>query len=134
MVSVKGDNLEELRFYGEGAGKNASANAIVCDVIDIFTGAYKKDFVVLKEQKPKISSQLLQGKYLIRIVLKDSLNSCSFLKLADENKISLQRIEKPSPKRRIFITEKVSAAKIKKFIQDLKHLEFSFFVARIEKE
>ncbi len=134
MVSVKGDNLEELRFYGEGAGKNASANAIVCDVIDIFTGAYKKDFVVLKEQKPKISSQLLEGKYLIRIVLKDSLNSCSFLKIVDENEISLQRIEKPSPKRRIFITEKVSAEKIKKFIQDLKHLEFSFFVARIEKE
>ena len=33
---AKGDNLSEVSFYGEGAGRYATANAVVSDLLDIY--------------------------------------------------------------------------------------------------
>ncbi|RBP43998.1 homoserine dehydrogenase [Garciella nitratireducens] len=134
MVSVKGDHLEELRFYGEGAGKNASANAVVCDVIDILIESYQRDFVVLEEQKPSTNGQLIEGKYFIRVNLKESSHSCHIFNLAYQNGISIKEICKLSSQRRILITEKTNVEKMQSFIQNLKNLQTSFFAARIEEE
>lgn len=35
IVSITGDVIGELQFYGKGAGKDATANAVVSDVLDI---------------------------------------------------------------------------------------------------
>ena len=37
-VIIKGDIVEDVMFYGEGAGKKSTASAIVADLIDIATG------------------------------------------------------------------------------------------------
>lgn len=38
LVSMHGDTIGDLKFYGQGAGKLATANAIVQDAIDILDG------------------------------------------------------------------------------------------------
>ncbi len=37
IVSVVGDNVGELKFYGRGAGKLPTANSIVSDIVDVLT-------------------------------------------------------------------------------------------------
>lgn len=40
-ISFKGDNVGELKFYGPGAGKLPTANAILTDVLDIGLNTYR---------------------------------------------------------------------------------------------
>ncbi len=35
MISITGSTVQELQFYGQGAGEEPTANAVVCDIIDI---------------------------------------------------------------------------------------------------
>lgn len=134
MVSVRGDSLEELRFYGEGAGKDATANAVLADILDILSGAYQKDGVVIEEEGTCSGESLIKGKYFIRVTLGSSLNSCKLLELTHKNQVPIISLSKITLKRRNFITERVSADHIQGLIEDLKQLELSFFIARIEEE
>ncbi len=44
-ISVKGDAIGDVMFYGRGAGKLPTASAVVADVIDIVKGADNKNFI-----------------------------------------------------------------------------------------
>ena len=41
-IAFKGNNVGELKFYGAGAGKLPTANAVLSDVLDIALGTYRK--------------------------------------------------------------------------------------------
>lgn len=64
--SLYGESIGELKFYGQGAGKLPTANAIVQDIIDITNNTadnYDCDF----KDKLKYNPELIKGEYLIRL-------------------------------------------------------------------
>lgn len=66
-VSIEGDIVGELQFYGSGAGKNPTANAVVTDIIDIILENYK-EYEFTNNKDIKISgNKLFKGKYYLRI-------------------------------------------------------------------
>ncbi|MGM9946681.1 homoserine dehydrogenase [Floccifex sp.] len=64
IVSLFGDTIGELKFYGQGAGKLPTANAIVEDILDIKEGILYSDVSLDKELT--YSNSLLKERYLIR--------------------------------------------------------------------
>ena len=64
IVTVKSYTMGQVKFYGQGAGKLPTANAIVQDIFDIIDNInYHK---VNIEKEYKYSSNLLKHKYVLR--------------------------------------------------------------------
>lgn len=64
IVTVKSHTMGEIKFYGQGAGKLPTANAIIQDILDIQT---KISFNLISiEKKYTCSSNLFKYKYIIR--------------------------------------------------------------------
>lgn len=82
-VSITGDIVGELQFYGSGAGKNPTANAVVIDIIDIALGNYN-DYSYEIDKNIKISgNKLFSGNYYLRIAEKIAKNKDEILKTVD---------------------------------------------------
>lgn len=64
IITLDGSFIGELKFFGQGAGKFPTGNAIVQDVIDIYQNVPRRD-VVLKEEL-SYSEELTHRNYLIR--------------------------------------------------------------------
>ncbi|MBP1927403.1 homoserine dehydrogenase [Sedimentibacter acidaminivorans] len=78
--SLTGSSIGELKFYGQGAGKLPTGNAIVQDIIDIYTEGYQ-NYPYYFDKKLSLNQNLIKGKYFIRFsneqskeVLKDVAN------------------------------------------------------------
>lgn len=121
-VAFKGDNIGELKFYGAGAGKLATANAVLSDVLDIILDSYRKGNP-LGENNLKNNNDKLKGNYYLRIstpnkdiisVLRDISNKI----LSEESNIAI-------------ITEEVEIAKINNLISSLGIDKKDYFLARI---
>ena len=64
LISLNGDTIGKLDFYGQGAGMFPTANAVVQDILDI-----KEDKDHLKrsfEEKMEYDPELTVGDYLVR--------------------------------------------------------------------
>lgn len=82
-VSITGDIVGELQFYGSGAGKNPTANAVVIDLIDIALGNHN-DYLYEIDDSIKISgNKLFGGNYYLRISEKVSKTKDEILKTVD---------------------------------------------------
>lgn len=131
MVLVKGNNVGELRLYGEGAGKKATANAVVCDIIDVITDGCKKN-TILREEKFKASgARFLEGKYYIRLTgmnceLKQEIDDLLKNKQANYTIVEKEDFA--------MITKDLDANMIGDIIKKLESYDLSLFYARIEEE
>ncbi|MCF6465731.1 homoserine dehydrogenase [Clostridium sp. Cult2] len=65
-VAFKGDNVGELKFYGPGAGKLPTANAILTDVLDIGLNTYRNNNP-LRNKKLKNYNYSIKGKFYLRV-------------------------------------------------------------------
>lgn len=65
-VVFSGDNVGELKFYGSGAGKLPTANAVLSDIVDIIMGSYIKRNP-LGERNLKNLNARINGEYYLRI-------------------------------------------------------------------
>lgn len=65
-VAFKGDNVGELKFYGQGAGKLPTANAVLSDLLDIIMDSYRKGNP-LGTEKLKNLNESLRGEYYLRV-------------------------------------------------------------------
>ncbi len=63
--SLTGSSIGELKFYGQGAGKLPTGNAIVQDIIDIYTNGYQ-NYPYYFDKKLSLNQNLITGKYFIR--------------------------------------------------------------------
>ena len=54
-INIHGNMLGDVMFYGKGAGKNATASAVVADVIDILKHKGKHIEVNMKAEKAQLS-------------------------------------------------------------------------------
>ena len=64
MVTVVSHTMGEVKFYGQGAGKLPTANAIIQDILDIITGVQFHKTSIAK--KYSYSPNLLKHKYVLR--------------------------------------------------------------------
>ena len=64
IITLNGSFIGELKFYGEGEGKLPTGNAIVQDIVDIYSNIPRKDVVIKNELVQ--SNELTSKKYLLR--------------------------------------------------------------------
>ena len=65
IVTLQGDTIGELKFYGQGAGKLPTANAVVQDILDIHTK--KVQHTLNTDAIIEYCDFLLKNKYYLRI-------------------------------------------------------------------
>ena len=65
-VTMSGEDIEELKFYGPGAGKLPTANAVLSDIVDIILKQYRIKSP-LGEKELKNRNDHIEGVYYLRI-------------------------------------------------------------------
>lgn len=130
MVSVSGSIVGELMFYGQGAGKDPTANAVVSDILDILTESYQKDCFSHGDFKLSCNNTLM-SKYYIRITPKQSRES-EILKLVTKQGIILKLVN--NGRDIVFITDEITQKYVIKVIESIEKDAEDFFYARIENE
>lgn len=65
-VTMSGEDIEELKFYGPGAGKLPTANAVLSDIVDIILKQYRIKSP-LGEEELKNRNDHIEGVYYLRI-------------------------------------------------------------------
>lgn len=83
-VSITGDIVGELQFYGSGAGKNPTANAIVTDIIDVILGNYKEYKFTNDKSIKTTGSKLFKGKYYLRVAKETFSGKEEVIKIIDK--------------------------------------------------
>lgn len=72
IISITGDIIGELQFYGKGAGGDATANAVVGDVLYILNSERERAWPESKDLKRKLNkvgTDIFKGKYYLRASL-----------------------------------------------------------------
>ncbi|WP_312906637.1 homoserine dehydrogenase [Tissierella praeacuta] len=128
LVSFVGDVVGELRFFGEGAGKFPTANAIVSDLIDITANTYPRNGIWENKSLNNIN-QLYEGKYYMRITtekeIKDKIEGYII-----DNRITENIIENKDSI--AFTTKSISKKKLEKVVETFMINSQDYFIARLE--
>lgn len=120
-VAFKGDNVGELKFYGPGAGKLPTANAVLTDVIDIINNNYFKTNP-LGDRKLQNLNDDIKGQYYIRVPEKEGI--------LEELNFAVKEII--SPKEDIaIITEEIFLKDIIDIIEKRNIDKKDYFIAKI---
>lgn len=72
IATLHGETIGDLKFYGQGAGKLATANAIIQDILDIQNGC--KNIQLSSENSIVYSDTLLSNQFMIRTSNKVTMN------------------------------------------------------------
>ena len=133
-ISVVGDKVGETLYYGPGAGGDATASAVVANIIDIARSG--KSTPMLGFDRPMEGSQLtlkpidaIQSKYYLRINVSDKAGVLAKItKIFEDNNISvetmLQRPAKNESANLLISTHTAVEKNIQKMIEDLLELDF----------
>jgi len=65
-VAFRGDNVGDLKFYGAGAGKLPTANAVLSDLLDIAMDTYRKTNPLGQRMLKNLNSTI-KGQYYLRV-------------------------------------------------------------------
>jgi len=131
-VSVYGDVVGETMYYGPGAGGDATASAVISDIIEIARGntnpmlGYK---MPLESEKVTLkTSDEIETKYYLRIAVNDKLGVLE--KIANtlaKNDISIESfLQKPKNGyvKLLFSTHKSIEKNVKKAIKEIESFDF----------
>ena len=121
-ILFKGENVGELKFYGAGAGKLPTANAVLRDVLDIVNNSYVKGNP-LGSKKFKNANSTLKSKYYFRISASDKKISKALQDITD--------VELSSEESIAIITKETFLEKILNTIQSFGISKDKYFLARI---
>lgn len=143
-VSINCDALNESMYYGPGAGGDATASAVIADLIDIAKGnknpmlGYAQNF----KKMELIEQKNIQTKYYLRIKVEDRTGVlASITNVMSQNNISIDSfLQKPRNKGEkhttlYFTTHLSLEANIKRVMGILENFEFVLnrpFMIRIE--
>lgn len=121
-VSIKGDNIGELKFYGLGAGKLPTGDAVLRDVLDIGLGFSRKENP-LGERILKNNNSKIQASYYLRIAkskedIYKAVETIAKKTLSIEENIAI-------------ITEKIEFKKIMDILSSLGIGKDDYFIGRI---
>lgn len=117
-ISVLGDKVGETLFYGAGAGGDATASAVISDIIDIArnkTSSPMLGFKLPMEQGLKLlSSMEIETKYYLRVVAQDKPGVLAKIaNVLGEHNISIESILQKPPSSDLSATLLVSTSKTK---------------------
>ena len=145
-ISVIGDAVGETMFYGPGAGGNATASAVISDLIDIARDGkspmlgYKAPFEL--NSLKLLEKDKIRTKYYFRLHVKDEVGVLAKItNLMSENNLSIDSVlqtprEDNNSHAILFFTTHTSLeADVQKTIEILKHKDFikdEPFMIRIE--
>ena len=110
-ISVVGDAVGETMYYGPGAGGEATASAVISDIIDIARDGQNSPMLGFK--KPLENSHLrlmprdeIETKYYIRLLVKDERGVLAAIaSIMGENNISIDSfLQKPETKKSDTVT------------------------------
>ena len=131
-VSVIGDVVGETMYYGPGAGGDATASAVISDIIEIARGnknpmlGYKIPLEI--EKVNLIKQDEIISKYYLRIAVKDELGVLEKIAhILAKNSISIESfLQKPRDGyvKLLFSTHKAIEKNIKNAIKEIESLEF----------
>jgi len=131
-VSVIGDVVEETMYYGPGAGGDATASAVISDIIEITRGnknpmlGYKIPLEIEKLSLKPIEE--IESKYYLRIAVNDKVGVLEKIAhILAKNNISIESfLQKPKNGyvKLLFATHKCKEKEIKKAIKEIETLEF----------
>ena len=121
-VTFKGDNIGELKFYGSGAGKLPTGDAVVRDIIDI---ALDKDRVYnpLGNKQLKNRNDKLRGQYYLRISESQEKTLKSLENISKEMLSTKENIA--------IVTEEIELKEIMDIMSSLNIGRDEYFIARI---
>ncbi|MFZ7121319.1 MAG: homoserine dehydrogenase [Eubacteriaceae bacterium] len=129
IVSLNGNIIGELQFYGKGAGKNATANAVVGDLLYIINNDFKNQEVLLEKELTYSGVSEFSGKYYLRADINDHNDFVNIIDLIDEYSKKKKIIFNSS--NFIVITEKINAEVFNELVVKLEDAKISVFYARI---
>lgn len=129
LVSIVGNDIGELKFYGKGAGKLPTANAVVSDVVDILYNNYKTYEININEYNLCNNVDLVKDKYYVRLSLKDESIEDVLNTIGKENMVD--KIIRTG-NNTIFTTKNIEAKEIDKFINGFRGLIEDEFHAVIQ--
>ncbi|WP_326908316.1 homoserine dehydrogenase [Sedimentibacter sp. MB31-C6] len=117
--TLVGETIGVLKFYGQGAGKLPTGNAIVQDILDIYT---KKDLINCSnfERKLICNPQLIKGKYYVRYTNK---KVTELLLDILENTFKISSAQGG-------ITKEITLEKAQNIFNKIKSIDNKFFFAR----
>lgn len=132
-ISVVGDKVGETLYYGAGAGGDATASAVVANIIDIARSGKSRPMLGFdKPLEGKLTlkaTQDINSKYYIRINVSDRTGVLAKItKVFEENNISvetmLQRPASASSANLLFSTHIALEKDIQNMIKSIEALEF----------
>ncbi|MCF6339480.1 MAG: homoserine dehydrogenase [Sulfurimonas sp.] len=132
-ISVVGDKVGETLYYGPGAGGDATASAVVANIIDIARSG--KSTPMLGFDKPMEGKLTLkptakiESKYYLRINVSDKAGVLAKItKLFEDNNISIETmLQRPSSQQSanlLISTHTAIEKNIQKMIKEIKTLDF----------
>lgn len=131
-VNLDCDTVGPLQFYGQGAGKFPTGDAVVSDIIDIINETYRR-FEYLPNPEVKLGkNSLFNGLYYLRVSL-DENNKDVVLNEFKNSSINVK--SKVVDNDLIILTEKISSEVIEKVVKEnLKLKQNTYAYLRIESE
>lgn len=129
IISINGDIIGELQFYGKGAGKDATANAVVGDLMYIINADFRKQEIVLDQQLENGGLKEFSGKYYLRA---DSDNHEEFSHIIDTISDFSNNKKIIFNRSKVFVvTDEVRADQFEELVLELKSKNINLFYARI---
>lgn len=123
-ISFVGNNVGELKFYGSGAGKFPTANAVLSDVLDIVKSSYRKGSPLGKRKLNNINEKIKE-KYYLRISSEDKEKLAALRKIADKVLSTTDNIA--------IITKEVYIQDVLDLMKSLEIDDDKYFIGRILK-
>jgi len=129
IVSLNGNIIGELQFYGKGAGKNATANAVVGDLLYIINSDFKKQEITLEKELQDGGTKAFTGKYYLRAETSEHTDFATIIDLVDQYS-KKKKITFNSSK--VFVlTEEIAADVFNELVDKIKLAGIQVFYARI---
>ena len=101
-IIVKGEDLGDVMFYGRGAGKLPTANAVVADVVDAIK--HKNVNIIIKwdkyEEKNQSQGENLKYAYYVRFSGKapSNIDGCKIVAFSDKEELEFAVLTEPKTK------------------------------------
>ncbi len=130
LVSITGNIIGELQFYGKGAGKNATANAVVGDLLYIINNDLSHQEISLNNSLKNGGISAFIGKYYFRANVKKQGDFGRVVDLVTEYSHQ-NKIEYTNGKLYI-ITENLNADRANTLAKKLQSEGIDLFYARID--
>ncbi len=134
-VMIKGDIVDNTLYYGRGAGRDATASAVVADIVDVALNLEHNcvnrvpAFRVGKQYKHLLKMDEITSRYYLRLQVKDETGVIAKLStiLADSNISISSFVQKEHQAKNdvslIILTHKAKESNIKTAIKNIKSLD-----------